>query len=83
MSEKKRSSKEEVENLEGGMRMPSKHYVAMKSAKVKQDRELWLFQDCDNALRLMKQMKKWRHSISATLIGKAFHDVYSAFGFYI
>ena len=27
--------------------MPCKHFVAMKSAKVKQDGELWLFRDCD------------------------------------
>ena len=27
--------------------MEGKHYVAMKSAKVKQDGELWLFQDCN------------------------------------
>ena len=52
MSEKKRSSKEEVEKVEGGIRMPSKHYVAMKSAKVKQDRELLLFQDCDKCFKI-------------------------------
>ena len=43
MSEKKISSKEEVEKIEEGIRMPSKHFVAMKSAKVKKDGELWLF----------------------------------------
>ena len=52
MSEKKRSSKEEVENLEGGIRMPGKHSIAMKSAKVKQDGELWLFQDCDKCFEI-------------------------------
>ena len=55
MSEKKRSSKEEVEKLEGGIRMPSKHFLAMKSAKVKQDRELWMFQDSDKCFEIEEE----------------------------
>ena len=57
MSEKKRSSKEEVEKIEGGIRMSGKHSVAMKSAKVKQDGELCCFGTVINALRLRKQMR--------------------------
>ena len=59
MSEKKRSSKEEVEKLEGGIRMQCKHYVAMKSAKVKQDGELWMFQDFDNFFNLKHANKMY------------------------
>ena len=55
MSEKKRSSKEEVEKLEGGIRMSSKHSVAMKSAKVKQDGELWMFQDSDKCFEIEEE----------------------------
>ena len=32
--------------------MPGKHSVAMKIAKVKQDRELWLFQDYDKCFEI-------------------------------
>ena len=32
--------------------MEDKHYVAMKSAKVRQDQELWLFQDCDKCFEI-------------------------------
>ena len=52
VSEKKRSSKEEVEKLEGGIRMPCKHFVAMNSGKVKQDGGLLLFQDCDKCFEI-------------------------------
>ena len=32
--------------------MEGKYYVAMKSAKVKQDGELWLFQDCGKCFEI-------------------------------
>ena len=32
--------------------MEGKHCVAMKSAKVKQDGQLWLFQDCNKCIEI-------------------------------
>ena len=58
MSDKKRISKEEVENLEGGIQMPCKYFVAMKSAKFKQDGELWLFWDCDKCFEIEEANKE-------------------------
>ena len=49
-----RISKEDVEKLERGTRIPGKHSRAMKSAKVKQDGEFWLFQNCDKCFEIEK-----------------------------
>ena len=35
--------------------MPGKHYVTMKSVKVKQDGELWLFRDCDKCFEIEEE----------------------------
>ena len=49
-----RSSNEDVEKLERGTRILGKHSIAMKSAKFKQDGELWLFWDCDKCFEIEK-----------------------------
>ena len=38
--------------------MPYKHFVAMKSAKFKQDGELWLFWDCDKCFEIEETNKE-------------------------
>ena len=35
--------------------MPCKHFVAMKSAEVKKDGELWLFQDYDKCFEIEEE----------------------------